>query len=90
MAAIIQDVALNRALQANHVPQQRALSGTAVAHDDEYRAARHSGGNVPHDDERAVGHGQVLNLNFGFFLVHSLSFKCAAHCKARRRCRPKQ
>src|SRR5207237_5337602 len=70
--AIIENVALGRALQADHVPEQRAFATSASTHDDEHGAASDASVDVPHDLVRTVGHGQVLNLNFNIVAVHGL------------------
>src|SRR4029077_1518443 len=61
--AVVEHFPVRRLLEPDHVPQQRALAAATAAHDDEYFTALDLDADVAHDDERAVGHRQVADLD---------------------------
>ena len=61
--ALVEDVAVSGALQADHVPHQRALPAAAVSHHHEDLSASDREGEVPLDHGIAVRHRQVPHFH---------------------------
>jgi hypothetical protein len=59
--AVVEDLPFARLEETDHVLQERALAAAAAAHDDEDRAARDLEVQVAHEDEAAVGHGEIAH-----------------------------
>src|SRR5262249_48756528 len=61
--AVVQDLALRWLEKADHVLEKRALSRPASAHDHEDLPALHREVEIAHEEEAAVGHGQLSDLD---------------------------
>ena len=65
---VVEDLAGGRFHQADHVAQQRALTASAAAHDDEDFAAVDGEVEIAHHDEVAKRHREVTHLDVGALL----------------------
>jgi len=70
LAYVPMTLALGGTLQADHMPEQSAFARAALTHDDKDGATLDPRIDVAHDDVVPIGHGQMLNLDFGFVREH--------------------
>jgi hypothetical protein len=59
--AVVEDLSVRRALQPDHVPQERGLAAATASHDDEDLARRDGEVQILLDHEVAVRHGEILH-----------------------------
>src|SRR5580704_10585262 len=63
--ALVEDFAVGRLEESDHMAQQSALAGARTAHDDEDGAARDGEIQIAHHDKIAVSHGQMSYFDMG-------------------------
>src|SRR6267142_3917726 len=80
-AALVMDGPPGGLVEAEQVPEQRALSAAAPSHDDEDVPLVHGEVEVLHDQGAAVGHGEVAHRDLGtrFGGPVAALFKCRGH-----------